>query len=73
MAAFHTIPNVSTHSRLKAAAFLAKITFLFIIVSTHSRLKAAGSLKSDTAREIEVSTHSRLKAAGNRSVINFYF
>ena len=34
-------PQVSTHSRLKAAAQSAVALFNFKVVSTHSRLKAA--------------------------------
>ena len=37
------ISGVSTHSRLKAAAFRARLSGFYVIVSTHSRLKAAAS------------------------------
>ena len=59
------VPEVSTHSRLKAAGNLPFCIFADHKVSTHSRLKAAGF----TVFDIDiiggaVSTHSRLKAAG---------
>ena len=58
-------PDVSTHSRLKAAGASLNVASSTDIVSTHSRLKAAGKSKmKHCLLPQQVSTHSRLKAAG---------
>ena len=60
-----SIPEVSTHSRPKAAGSGIFCHFGFITVSTHSRPKAAGPKFDALHRVIDVSTHSRPKAAGH--------
>ena len=63
---------VSTHSRLKAAAYTRRRKHSDMAVSTHSRLKAAARLIDVHLRGLIVSTHSRLKAAAIWSFSGFW-
>ena len=58
------LEGVSTHSRPKAAGFIAQIQPRGNAVSTHSRPKAAGENFDYISFWSTVSTHSRPKAAG---------
>ena len=57
-------PEVSTHSRPKAAGPARRFAYQSSRVSTHSRPKAAGTRRQAVERLLVVSTHSRPKAAG---------
>ena len=56
-------PEVSTHSRPKAAAGAPHDYVRWALVSTHSRPKAAAPIDLEVLAEWLVSTHSRPKAA----------
>ena len=58
-----SLDDVSTHSRLKAAANQKLKLLEEVGVSTHSRLKAAANNFLHSEIILSVSTHSRLKAA----------
>ena len=60
----HQTPNVSTHSRPKAAGRELAYRAGRVVVSTHSRPKAAGVFIDWISFTFHVSTHSRPKAAG---------
>ena len=65
-------PEVSTHSRPKAAGIFINDVSKHIKVSTHSRPKAAGAIIIDLMYEQKVSTHSRPKAAGQSLFLRLY-